>query len=220
MSQNSAWYLQYHEVKNSRNWRSWPLIRHARAVRLRRLKPCGDGRHGELSVIRYYWAHFLEQQRAERRPDRGHQQAGAEAVPANVGDAEGGQREHRRHQDQSLHRAWHRHDEVPCRDASPCNWAADWCTAAAPPTLGSMRPGWMTTVADRSSPATETMVKVRGASRSSYANCTSNRSRWRTPPAAGMATHGNPCTRRLTSWPSEMALEARLAAIVIASSSR
>jgi SAM-dependent methyltransferase len=64
---NKAWYLQYHDVKNSRNWRSWPLIRHARGAGLRRLKPFGAGRHGELSVIRYYWAHFLEQQRADFR---------------------------------------------------------------------------------------------------------------------------------------------------------
>src|SRR6476659_3999236 len=67
MAQDSAWYLQYHAVKNSRNWRSWPLVRHLRTARLRRLKPLGDGRHGELSVIRYYWADFLELQRADFR---------------------------------------------------------------------------------------------------------------------------------------------------------
>lgn len=65
MSQNKPWYQQYHQVKGRRNWRSWPLIRHLRATRLRRLKPFGDGRHGELSVIRYYWADFLEQHRAD-----------------------------------------------------------------------------------------------------------------------------------------------------------
>ena len=62
---NEPWYEQYHQVKNSHNWRSWPLIRHLRALHLRRLAPLGKGRHGDLSVIRYYWADFLEQQRAD-----------------------------------------------------------------------------------------------------------------------------------------------------------
>ena len=67
MTHSDAWYAQYHQVKNRRDWRSWPLIRQVRAARLRRLKPFGNGRHGELSVIRYYWAEFLEQQRADFR---------------------------------------------------------------------------------------------------------------------------------------------------------
>jgi SAM-dependent methyltransferase len=67
MSDKRAWYLQYHQVKNSHNWRSWPLIRQVRAMALRRLRPFGNGRHGELSIIRYYWADFLEQHRADFR---------------------------------------------------------------------------------------------------------------------------------------------------------
>lgn len=31
------------------------------------MKPFGEGRHGPMSVIRYYWADFLEQQRADFR---------------------------------------------------------------------------------------------------------------------------------------------------------
>ena len=45
MAQTSPWYEQYHAVKNSRNWRSWPLIRHVRGAQLRRLIPFGAGRH-------------------------------------------------------------------------------------------------------------------------------------------------------------------------------
>lgn len=67
MANSNAWYVQYRQVKEGRNWRSWPMIRQLRAMRLRRLKPIGDGRHGELSVIRYYWAEFLEQHRADFR---------------------------------------------------------------------------------------------------------------------------------------------------------
>jgi hypothetical protein len=65
MANSTPWYLQYHEVKKGRNWRSWPLIRHVRGTGLRRLRPFAEGRHGDLSVIRYYWADFLEQQRAD-----------------------------------------------------------------------------------------------------------------------------------------------------------
>jgi hypothetical protein len=65
MANSTPWYLQYHEVKNGRNWRSWPLVRHVRGARLRRLRPLAEGRHGDLSVIRYYWADFLEQQRED-----------------------------------------------------------------------------------------------------------------------------------------------------------
>ena len=67
MSQAEPWYRQYDRVKRGRNWRSWPLIRHMRGVMLRRLAPLDAGRGGELSVIRYYWAEFLEQQRGDFR---------------------------------------------------------------------------------------------------------------------------------------------------------
>ena len=65
MSQTPPWYLQYPEVKYRRNWRSWPLIRQLRSLQWRRLRPLAAGRQEELSVIRYYWADFLE----SRRPD-------------------------------------------------------------------------------------------------------------------------------------------------------
>jgi hypothetical protein len=65
MSQTPPWYLQYPEVKHRRNWRSWPLIRQLRSLQWRRLRPLAAGRQEELSVIRYYWADFLE----SRRPD-------------------------------------------------------------------------------------------------------------------------------------------------------
>lgn len=67
MSHSTPWYLQYHTVKKQRNWRTWPVIRHLRAMGLRRLKPFAEGRHGPMSVIRYYWADFLEQHRADFR---------------------------------------------------------------------------------------------------------------------------------------------------------
>ena len=62
-----AWYLEYHEVKQRRNWRSWPLVRQMRGLGLRRLRPFGNGRQDHLSVIRYYWADFLEAHRADVR---------------------------------------------------------------------------------------------------------------------------------------------------------
>jgi hypothetical protein len=67
MAQNTPWYEQYHTVKAGRNWRSWPLVRHVRGARLRRLQPLGAGRHDDLSIIRYYWAEFLEERRADFR---------------------------------------------------------------------------------------------------------------------------------------------------------
>ena len=67
MTQSTPWYIQYHSVKKQGNWRTLPLIRHLRAMQLRRLKPLGEGRHGPMSVIRYYWADFLEQHRADFR---------------------------------------------------------------------------------------------------------------------------------------------------------
>lgn len=67
MAQTQPWYLQYQDVKRQRNWRSWPVIRHVRGMALRRLRPFGAGRHEHLSVIRYYWADFLEQHRVDFR---------------------------------------------------------------------------------------------------------------------------------------------------------
>ncbi|MCB0024873.1 MAG: hypothetical protein M9936_17600 [Caldilinea sp.] len=67
MARTREWYLQYHDVKHGRNWRSWPLIRHVRGMGLRRLRPFGDGRQDHLSVIRYYWADFLEAHRGDVR---------------------------------------------------------------------------------------------------------------------------------------------------------
>jgi len=61
------WYLEYHDIKRQRHWRSWPLIRHVRGLALRRLRPFGNGRQDHLSVIRYYWADFLETHRADVR---------------------------------------------------------------------------------------------------------------------------------------------------------
>ncbi len=67
MSQTPPWYLQYSDVKQRRNWRSWPLIRQLRSLQWRRLRPLAAGRQEELSVIRYYWADFLERQRPDLR---------------------------------------------------------------------------------------------------------------------------------------------------------
>ena len=58
---------QYQQLIRSRHWRSWPLIRHLRAFQFRRLRPFGNGRSAGLSVIRYYWAGFLEAHRADIR---------------------------------------------------------------------------------------------------------------------------------------------------------
>ncbi len=67
MSNTEPWYSQYDSIKQRRNWRSWPLIRYLRAMGLRRLAPFNSGRHDSISVIRYYWADFLEQQRNDFR---------------------------------------------------------------------------------------------------------------------------------------------------------
>ncbi|MEZ4714252.1 MAG: class I SAM-dependent methyltransferase [Caldilineaceae bacterium] len=58
---------QYQQVKQQRDWRSWPLIRHLRTLRFRRLRPVDAGKSSGLSVIRYYWADFLTQHRADIR---------------------------------------------------------------------------------------------------------------------------------------------------------
>lgn len=50
-----------------RHWRRWPVIRHLRALQFRRLRPFWNGRSHGTSVIRYYWAEFLEKHRADIR---------------------------------------------------------------------------------------------------------------------------------------------------------
>jgi hypothetical protein len=67
MSKNDQLPERYLNVKFRRHWRSWPLIRHLRALWFRRLRPLGAGRSTGLSVIRYYWADFLERHRADIR---------------------------------------------------------------------------------------------------------------------------------------------------------
>lgn len=67
MSRDPSWPEQYRAIKQRRNWRSWPLIRHLRTLRFRRLRPIDGGKSNGLSVIRYYWADFLEKQRGDIR---------------------------------------------------------------------------------------------------------------------------------------------------------
>jgi hypothetical protein len=67
MSKNSDLRERYLALKTGRHWQSWPLIRQVRALRFRRLTPMGAGRSSGLSTIRYYWADFLEQHRADIR---------------------------------------------------------------------------------------------------------------------------------------------------------
>ena len=58
-------------VRRARRWTAWPIIRQLRCMQFRRLRPLRNGQPvpGTLSVVRYYWAKFLEKQ----RPDiRGH----------------------------------------------------------------------------------------------------------------------------------------------------
>ena len=51
---------EYHQVRQNRHWLSWPLVRHLRTLQFRRLRPFNGGQSSGLSVIRYYWADFLE----------------------------------------------------------------------------------------------------------------------------------------------------------------
>ena len=67
MSKNDRLRDRYLAVKHGRDWRTWPLIRQLRAMRFRRLAPLGKGRSAGLSIIRYYWADFLEQHAADIR---------------------------------------------------------------------------------------------------------------------------------------------------------
>ena len=56
---------QYYAVRTRRHWHSRPLIRHVRALTMRRLRPYNAGASDQLSVIRYYCADFLEAHRAD-----------------------------------------------------------------------------------------------------------------------------------------------------------
>lgn len=55
----------YHRLRQAyprhRRWLTWPLIRHLRSFQFRRLQPLRNGHlpYG-TSVVRYYWAQFLE----------------------------------------------------------------------------------------------------------------------------------------------------------------
>ncbi len=65
MSKNVLLREQYRAVQQGKHWTSWPLIRQLRAMRFRRLQPLDSGRSSGLSVIRYYWADFLERYQAD-----------------------------------------------------------------------------------------------------------------------------------------------------------
>lgn len=67
MSKNTQLRQQYQQVKTSNHWTTWPLLRDLRTLRFRRLQPLGGGRSSGLSIIRYYWADFLEQHQADIR---------------------------------------------------------------------------------------------------------------------------------------------------------
>lgn len=67
MSKNTQLRQQYQQVKGGNHWSTWPLLRHLRTLRFRRLQPLGGGRASGLSIIRYYWADFLEQHQGDIR---------------------------------------------------------------------------------------------------------------------------------------------------------
>jgi len=67
MSSEQPLSQQYLSIKQGRDWRSWPIVRQARMMRLRRLRPVDDGRSNGLSVIRYYWADYLDRHREDIR---------------------------------------------------------------------------------------------------------------------------------------------------------
>ncbi|MEZ4866110.1 MAG: class I SAM-dependent methyltransferase [Caldilineaceae bacterium] len=56
---------QYQQVNAGNHWSTWPVIRHWRTLRWRRLQPLGGGRSTGLSIIRYYWADFLQQHQGD-----------------------------------------------------------------------------------------------------------------------------------------------------------
>jgi len=85
VSENGSLIEEYRAIKQRRDWRSWPLIRHLRTLRFRRLRPIDGGKSSGLSVIRYYWADFLHKQRADVR---GHAlEIGATTTIRQVGGA-------------------------------------------------------------------------------------------------------------------------------------
>lgn len=64
-SKNERLRERYFEVKRQRRWTTWPVLRNLRAMQFRRMAPFGKGKSGGLSIIRYYWADFLEQHAAD-----------------------------------------------------------------------------------------------------------------------------------------------------------
>jgi SAM-dependent methyltransferase len=48
-------------------WKRLPGLRQLRCVEFRRLRPLRDGRQSGTAVVRYYWARFLEEHRADIR---------------------------------------------------------------------------------------------------------------------------------------------------------
>ncbi|MCX6049512.1 MAG: hypothetical protein NT075_30805 [Chloroflexi bacterium] len=67
MSKNDNLVARYRTIRQQGNWRSWPLIRQLRAMQFRRLTPLDGGKKHGLSVIRYYWAAFLDKHQADIR---------------------------------------------------------------------------------------------------------------------------------------------------------
>jgi len=67
MSKNTNLRQQYQQLQEGSHWSTWPLLRHLRTLRFRRLQPLDGGRSRGLSIIRYYWAAFLEQHQADIR---------------------------------------------------------------------------------------------------------------------------------------------------------
>lgn len=65
MSKNTQLRQQYQQIKTGHHWSTWPLLRQLRTLRFRRLQPLGGGRSTGLSIIRYYWADFLEQHQTD-----------------------------------------------------------------------------------------------------------------------------------------------------------
>lgn len=67
VSKNDRLRERYLDVKRHRHWHTWPLVRQWRAMQFRAMQPLGRGKAAGLSIIRYYWADFLEQHRADIR---------------------------------------------------------------------------------------------------------------------------------------------------------
>jgi hypothetical protein len=67
ISINDFFHDRYQKLKRRRSWRSWPLIRHLRAIRFRRLNPIDNGKLTGLPVVRYYWAEFLTKHQTDIR---------------------------------------------------------------------------------------------------------------------------------------------------------